>query len=222
MDDDLGISRIGLDGDWDLAMIGEATNAYVQLYAVAGLLVGVVPTYALAPTPDAGTGRFSYPWRGGYSTVHFFRAVYSQLPRRYRPEILEIAYASPGAIEIIGACLAIGFVVKTVTTSAQKIFDVYKDVQKEITQKKLNKLSVRERAAHVQFIERAYGRLTEAMDLPDDSHQRLLEVTQNDRWARLKIVLALARRIDKVALLSSSHAFSLEKRRRSAKSRRTH
>jgi hypothetical protein len=207
MDDDIGITRIELNGDWDLGTMGEAFRAYTQLYAAAHFLIGSSEPIPLRRSGE--TGQYSYPWRGGYSVVNLFRSLGAQLPKRFRPEVLEVTYASPGYIELVAACLAVSFVIRTITVSAHRLLNVYKDVQKEITKRGLNQLEERQRTAHVEFIEAAYGELTRTMALPDNAKARLQDATHEDPWARLKIVLALARRIETVAELTRAGIMSL-------------
>jgi hypothetical protein len=216
MNDDVGVARIRIQGDWELEMVGALSHVYVQVYSAACFLLAPIDLFAESPvstvpqgtvvpsiphllTDEQETGRYSYPWRGGFSAVNFFRSVHAQLPVRYRPDILEIAYASPGFIELAGYCAALSLVVSTVTKNANRILVVYKNIQDEIRKNKLNKLEERQRNAQVSFMEHAYAQLTQAMELPEVADKRLHDVTKNDRWARLKIALALARRIDRLA-----------------------
>ena len=123
---------------------------------------------------------------------------------------LEISYASPGFFKLIGYVAAIGFVVRSATFSASRILSVSKEVQEQIARHRLNKLEVRERNTQVAFIEAAYRDLTAAMELPPEAHDRLKEATGSDSWARLKIALALGRRIEKVAAFERAGDVSLE------------
>jgi hypothetical protein len=207
MTDDLGVARINIQGDWDLEMVSEVTHVYVQVYSAGCFMLD--PSLTPPPADEAETGRYSYPWRGGYSAVNFFRSVYAQLPARYRPEVLEIAYASPGFIELLGYSAALSLVVRTVTVNATKILAVYKDIQDQIAKRELNKLDARQRHAHARFVEAAYNRLAEAIELPAQATEKLHAATQKDAWARLKIALALSRRIEKVAQFEQSQIVSL-------------
>lgn len=207
MADDLGVARINIQGDWDLEMISEVTHAYVQVYSAGCFMLDPRP---IAPQEnESETGRYSYPWRGGFSAVNFFRSVYAQLPPRYRPEVLEITYASPGYIELLGYSLAISLVVRTVTVNATRILAVYKDVQDQIVKRELNKLDAQQRRAQARFVEAAYNRLAEAIELPNQATGKLRDATQQDAWARLKIALALSRRIEKVAQFEQAQIVSL-------------
>lgn len=208
MTDDLGVARIHIQGDWDLEMISEVTHAYVQVYSAGCFLLDSRPAIALGENTESG--RYSYPWRGGYSAVNFFRSIYAQLPQRYRPEVLEIRYASPGFIELLGYSLAISLVVRTVTVNATRILSVYKEVQEQIAKRELNKLNADQRRAQARFVSAAYDRLTEAIELPAEATHKLHAATREDTWARLKIVLALARRIQRVAQFEEAQIVSLE------------
>jgi len=219
MTDDVGVGRLRIQGDWDLEMISDISHVYVQVYSAGCFLLG--PRYVGLPSPahshsESETGRYSYPWRGGFSAVNFFRSIHAQLPVRYRPEVLELSYASPGFIELVGYSAAISLVVRTVTKNAERILDLYKNIQEEIRKKELNKLEMRERHAHSSFIESAYRQLVDAIELPGDATERLHEVTEGDRWARLKIALALSRRIEKIAEFERANVLSLDEPRSAA------
>lgn len=198
------MAQIRIKGDWDLDMVGELSHAYVQVYAASCFLLLPSLEGVASFSDDRETGRYSYPWRGGYSAVNFFRSIYAALPKRYHPVVLEMSYASPGFIELLGYSAAITLLVRTLTANAARILSVYKEVQEEIRKRQLNKLEVRERKAQVQFVESAYARLAEAMDIPPSATEKLHASTGRDVWARLKILLALARRIDNLAAFLNS------------------
>lgn len=210
MADDLGVARIRIQGDWDLEMISEVSHTYVQVYSAGCFLLGPRFLENRSREELSEKGRYSYPWRGGFSAVNFFRSIYAQLPERYRPEILEISYASPGFFELVGYLSAITLVVRTVTANANRILDVTKKIQEQLTKRKLNKLELRQRNAQTEFVETAYAQLAAAMELPTSATEKLEEVTQRDAWARLKIALAIARRIEKVAQFERAQIASLE------------
>lgn len=194
-------------------MIAEISQTYAEVYSAGCFLLGPRFLDERRLRRPLRKGRYSYPWRGGYSALNFFRSIYSQLPPRYRPEVLEIAYASPGYIEIVGYCAAISLVVRTVTGNANRILDTAKKIEDQLKERDLNKLERRRRRAEVEFIEQAYRELGHSFELPGDAMRKLREETRDDSWARLKILLAIARRIERLARYGRSGTAVLEEAR---------
>jgi hypothetical protein len=66
------------------------------------------------------------------------------------------------------------------------------------------------RAAHTAFIVKAYGQLTDGLDLPKKATERLDAATNGDHWANLKIALALAKRLGAIAELGSQQRLTVD------------
>ncbi len=87
--------RIGMDGDWSLEDLYILPRSFEQVYFLM---------YSLSSDLDADeTERIAhayrvFPWRGGYSAVDFYNQLKWTAPGDYRPKIVSIQYASPGAI----------------------------------------------------------------------------------------------------------------------------
>src|SRR5262245_9714287 len=102
MPENIGKTRLGLDGEWSLENFSEFTRGYQDLYAFFHALqasgsaddeYGVRAHYAFR----------AYPWRGGWSAVDFYAALRAAIPVEERPRIVRIQYASPGLIELVQA-----------------------------------------------------------------------------------------------------------------------
>ncbi len=212
MNEDIGLARVRLSGDLDLESISEVTHAYVEVYTIGCFLLGPRHHGIVIAEPDeeSETGTYSFPWRGGYSALNFFRSIYARTPLRYRPTVLEIRYASPGFIDLVGYLGAFGFVVGTVCTCANRILTVCKNIEDHIRKHKLNKIEISQRTAEARFIASAYDEITNAMQLPTEAVEQLRLVTQGDDWARLKIALAMGRRIERVAELQRAQTLALD------------
>lgn len=183
-------------------MVSDMTHVYGELYVASCFLLGAHPAayhHPLSRYDATEAGRYSYPWKGGYSTVNFFRSLGGSLPLRYRSEVLEISYASPGFIELIGFLGAFNLSVRLLVSSASRVADLLHKIDKQLRERKLNKLELRQRTAHTAYVESLYGQLVEAMDLPKDADARLRAVTNQDSWARLKILMAIARRLERIS-----------------------
>ena len=90
--------RILIEGRWDLKDLYLFPNALHQAYAFAYCLDSV-----LGPD-DADrveSALHTYPWGGGYSYVNIYNVLQAQVPRRDRPTVASIRYASPGWIDLL-------------------------------------------------------------------------------------------------------------------------
>ncbi len=76
-----------IEGGWSVNDLGNFPRVFSHAYALLySLNVLHVDEFA------------RYPWRGGFSTVHFFNWLAGQLPTEDRLEISSFQYASPGFI----------------------------------------------------------------------------------------------------------------------------
>lgn len=118
-----------MDGRWDINDLYQFPRAYFQAYAFTYVFdTRLEPRdidridYALE----------SYPWRGGYSVVNIYTVLQNQVDREYRPEIVEIRYASPGWIDLLlhlGPAVQIAISVGTTSSSIVATKKAYDAVQ---------------------------------------------------------------------------------------------
>jgi len=74
-----------VEGGWSVRALGEFPKLFAKVYSVL---------YALnvLHVPEFG----DYPWRGGFSYMHFFNWTAAQIPSEDRPVVSAMQYASPG------------------------------------------------------------------------------------------------------------------------------
>ena len=76
-----------IEGDLSIPEIGQFPRLFSQAYALVYCLEVLKP------------GEFRrYPWRGGFSGMHFYRGLLDRVPREDRPAVKTFQYASPGFI----------------------------------------------------------------------------------------------------------------------------
>lgn len=127
---------IRMDSEWSLRDLSDLPNNYSKVYAMLYTLQEV------APETDHRVRRAyeSYPWRGGYSTVNFFRSLESHLPVEALPQIRSMQYASPGYIEL-ELDDRVAFAVKNVITafaaSYSELERLFRSVEGELKERKL-------------------------------------------------------------------------------------
>jgi hypothetical protein len=192
--------RILLDGEWTLSDFGELPKTYSQVYAFV---------YGLE-FPDDLEGyeavlRFeSYPWRGGYSAVNFYKQLQSAVPRRDRPRLLSVQYSSPGWIElslVVGVALSARRIIKACVDSASELNGLYQEIYKNLHERKLLQIEAREAALQLEekelkFIETSSRRLAKLLKVPAIE---VISAQSPNRLAELKMLLSLFRRTRKLA-----------------------
>lgn len=127
---------IRMGSEWSLRDLSDLPNNYSKVYAMLYSL------QEMAPETDHRVRRAyeSYPWRGGYSTVNFFRSLESHLPAEALPQIRSMQYASPGYIELeLDDRVAVG--VKNVITAFEASYSelerLFKSVEGELKERRL-------------------------------------------------------------------------------------
>ena len=201
--------RVALDGKWSLSEFSDFFHVYAQAYSLS---------YAIVIDDDPSTQLVAlierFPWRGGYSTVNFYRDAFKMVPLRNRPEVTSIAYASPGTIDLalfLAAALNIRKIVKQLVKSGEYINSLYSSIHRGLQERRMLKLDIRERELelarrHVNFIADSYKQLSEAMQI--EKPELLLKASPNN-LAALKILLSLYRRVRKLAELEASGKMTL-------------
>lgn len=89
--------RVLLDGKWQLEDLYTFPHAFSQCYAFIYCLDSKLDPRDRDRINEAFEG---YPWRGGYSYVNIYTVLQNQVPRRDRPVVKAISYASPGWLDI--------------------------------------------------------------------------------------------------------------------------
>ena len=77
-----------IEGDWSVEDLGEFPRLLTQAYSlIYGLNVLHLPEFE------------EYPWRGGFSSMHFYKWAHNRIPAEHRPRVAKMQYASPGFID---------------------------------------------------------------------------------------------------------------------------
>lgn len=93
-----------VEGGWSVKEWGEFPHVFTKVYSLLyGLDVLHLPRLK------------TYPWRGGFSAMHFFDRAAKRIPSEDRPSVSAIQYASPGFMRFdlhgptadqVGVCIA--------------------------------------------------------------------------------------------------------------------
>ncbi|RQW69056.1 hypothetical protein EBB56_18585 [Halomonas sp. YLB-10] len=86
-----------LDGDWYLEELVNLPKTYDQLYSFVYTLKNLIRD---SVSSNAERIFSNYPWKGGFSTVNFYRDLNAVIPSFHEPKVDSIQYASPGQIRL--------------------------------------------------------------------------------------------------------------------------
>lgn len=199
--------RIALDGDWSLRDLYEFPYAFEQVYALlyvaereAEILAELEDNSAVYSIEPELETLGSYPWKGGYSAVNFYKRLSFRVPKEDRPRVLAIQYASPGWIDLgltVGVAVAVSRMVKMFVARAGELAALYHEIYKQLHERGLMRLEAKERS--IQLTEHELEFLVATSDklcgfLGVEKERFLKELAPNE-LARLKILLSLYRRV---------------------------
>lgn len=199
--------RIELGGQWTFHDFYQLPRAYEQVYSLLYVSSREAQARSLdrddsgADLPDEFLEPIgSFPWRGGYSAVNFYTRVAASVPKRDRPRVVSIHYASPGWIELgLVATIAAtaSKLIKTSTARADELASLYHKIYEQLHTRKLMRIKAKEKEIELaekqlRFARESADEICALMGLERDTF--LKELAPND-LARLKIALSLYRRL---------------------------
>lgn len=214
-----GFAYLKLDKEWDMDELAELSRLYVQCYSLVYSLSGFNVESHDERVVDWFQGAYAkYPWRGGFSTVNFYHALYAKIPFEQRPSIKEIQYASPGHIKLKEALLVAGLlagIVASVTSSIDDIHETYNTIQKGLSERKLTKLEVDLKEleleeARLKFVKKSKNLLIEKMNIPESMQSELSRRSDGNDLMELKILMSFHRRIEPLAIMQDQGMLTVE------------
>lgn len=194
------IIKIYLDGRWDLDELAETMKDYVQLY---GFIYSITPGISTSSEEEIDYIYSKLPWRGGFSTINFFKNLFQKVPEQLKPEISKIQYASPGFIELkelIVISTSMATIVTAVTISIGRAHDLYRRIQKGYIEHELSKINLAQKElalkeSQIKFANDSSEALIKALGFDKAQNAAIERRTQGDSIAKLKILLSVFRRI---------------------------
>ncbi|MDH5189904.1 MAG: hypothetical protein OEW89_01490 [Gammaproteobacteria bacterium] len=193
--------KIHIDGKWNLEDLYIFPHTYEQVYFLI---------YSLLPHEDEGIQEkiqyaySAFPWQGGYSAVNFYNKLKYTTPKKERPQVLSMQYASPGWIEltlIIGVAVAVERIVKAISTSIREANSVYHEIHVGMSKRKLLRIESKRKEIeleqqHADYIQSSANKMVQLLGLKDieQMHQK-----SGSPLKTLKILLSLYRRVRTLA-----------------------
>jgi hypothetical protein len=135
----MGRHRILIGKRWSLESLTVFSRTYEQTYAFY---------YSFAPEVvqhEESRLFAAFPWRGGYSAVNFYGGLRRAVPRKRRPRVLAIQYASPGYIDLallLAAAFAISRTVRHLAATLRESNAAYNEIMRDISRRKLGRIRV--------------------------------------------------------------------------------
>ncbi|MBA6088585.1 hypothetical protein H4C81_06720 [Pseudomonas monteilii] len=193
-----------LDKEWKLEDLAVVSKNYNQLYAFAYSLQTNLSAHN---QQQVVTAYANLPWRGGFSTVHFFTHVFSRIPASNQPRVTRITYASPGFIELAAlasVCFIVARIVTTVANSIKTANDTYSHIRKGMQERKLSQIQANLKEAELlmqthDFCEQSCERLIRTMGISPHDDAVLNQRTQGNRLQKLKLLMSVYRRVAPLA-----------------------
>ncbi|UCR87217.1 hypothetical protein [Pseudomonas chlororaphis] len=92
------VKIVDIDGRWEVSDLKKFSDLVQDCYAFGYALLGATGAVSKREIERVF---HKYPWRGGFSSVNFFRSLYKGIPGQDRAQIKSIEYASPGFVEFV-------------------------------------------------------------------------------------------------------------------------
>ena len=151
-----------INEDLETKDLGDIPRVFRQAYSIL---------YLLTPKHTASRDKFlSHPWRGGFSSVHFYKEVESFVPNKAQVNFEKIQYSSPGFMkfsldrptaEFVSHCVAL------VSKKGSESRKAYTSLGSYIRTNKLNTLKRRDAKwkSHDTELVRRTKRLLDSLDI---------------------------------------------------------
>lgn len=198
---EIGVYEVPIDGDWTLEDLYVFPRAYEQCYFMY---------LALSPkSPEVEDERIihayeAFPWQGGYSAVDFYNQLKWAVPKRRRPRIVRIRYASPGLIEIGGLVVSVAVIIEkvvhTLCNTAKDVSRTYSAIHRDMQKRRLLRIKAEGEMRNLTSEEqRAIDRHAAEMASILKVDLGLLNERTGSSYRSLKILLSLFRRLRSIA-----------------------
>jgi len=192
---------VNIDGQWEISDLRKFSDLVQDCYSFGFALLGATGN---AATKKINSLFHKHPWRGGFSSVNFFKELYKNIPNEDRAGIRKIEYASPGEIKFYmngDVADSIRELVNGINEDKSPARDAYKKAYVYLQDLGWLSKSDADIALSSQDIEALTELLEEtckAFGL-EESAEHILDLASGDPLSAIKIVLAYYRRLQGLA-----------------------
>lgn len=192
---------VNIDGKWEISDLRKFSDLVQDCYSFGFALLGVT---GKAATKKIDSLFHKHPWRGGFSSVNFFKELYKNIPNEDRAEITRIEYASPGEIKFFmngDVADSIREVVNKINEDDSSSLEAYKKAHRRLQD--LGWLSKTDEEIDLtpQDKRELHGLLEETCESfgLEENADHILHLASGDPLSAIKIVLAYHRRLQSLA-----------------------
>lgn len=179
-----------LEGDWETTELSEFPVKFQQAYLA-------IYVYGPQRKGEARPVSHNYPWKGGFSSLHFYNNLRVQVPHEVRPKLTALVYASPGYVRWDldqSGVAALRAAIDHFGNDRETIIGVANSAYATIRDNRLNDIHWDVISDEINAsLEPLFVDLTKAMGSIDA--QRLRDIHGGNNFVCLKIVLSLYKRI---------------------------
>ncbi|POD74822.1 hypothetical protein BKM17_16530 [Pseudomonas syringae group genomosp. 3] len=192
---------VDIDGQWEISDLRKFSDSVQDCYSFGFALLGAT---GKAATKKINSLFHKHPWRGGFSSVNFFRELYNNIPTEDRAGIRKIEYASPGEIKFFmnrDVADSIRELVNSINEDQSESLIAYKNARSRLQEMGLLGKS----DSDVTLSDQTIIDLTELLEKTCEavglagSSKHILELASSDPLSAIKIVLAYHRRLQALA-----------------------
>jgi hypothetical protein len=188
---------IQIEGQWSLEDLYVLPRAFEQVYFLVYSLIVEHDELRLDRIQHTYE---AFPWQGGYSAVNFYNQLKYITPKRERPQIASIQYASPGWIELallVSVAIAVERIVKSMANTIDHSHNVYNKIVRGLSERKLLRLDVKRKELQfereeLEHIEVCLSQMSKLLGFKD---MKEINARTGHPYISLKILLSLYRRV---------------------------
>lgn len=197
-----------IDGEWELTDFGKFQQKFSDIYT---FIISEknwkdtnLPITSRRRIQEAFLNR---PFQGGFSYVHLFSDLSSNIPRSDQLNLDKIQYASPGHVDIFGkddVFVDLRDIIINFYNNRNSIASAYNEFYRYLSENRYLKMSGDEYGTEnptEEFVNKKAGDLAKMMLAPN--YATVKRLTKNNALVSAKIVMAFYRRLSEASLYFS-------------------
>jgi hypothetical protein len=187
---------IQIDREWSLDDLHSLPQTYSQVYSFAYNLEANKEGRPISTREKEAFAR--YPWRGGFSTVHFYNDLQSLIPAEHKPIVARLQYSSPGIIELklySPISTSIRNSIQAYLGSAGALDEMYQYIMKFQKEQGFSRKQIDEDQITPEAMEIIMQQTDELAQLLKYEYTKATNDLTNNRLLTLRIILSYFRRI---------------------------
>ena len=192
---------VEIDGRWEISDLRKFSDLVQDCYSFGFALLGATGNAAQQKIDSLF---HKHPWRGGFSSVNFFKELYKNIPQEDRAGIRKIDYASPGEIkfymngDVADSIRELVLDINDEDSSAQESYKAARNFLQTRNWLSKSDMDIALSEADLTELTELLRTSCEAFGLEEHS-EHILALASGDPLSAVKIVLAYFRRLQGLA-----------------------